>query len=68
MVINFSILLGCPVFAAKVNVVHGWPAQQGEAFEKIVNAFMVKHPDIEVIVEVCRAGPPGLFSHPTGGG
>ena len=77
MVINFSIFLATSVFAAKVNVVHGWPAQQGEAFEKIVNAFKVKHPDIEVIVEVvgrdrpaylatrlAAGNPPDLTLHP----
>jgi ABC-type glycerol-3-phosphate transport system substrate-binding protein len=50
--IYFPVFLATSVFAAKVNMVYGWPAQQGEAFEKIVNAFMVKHPDLEVIVEV----------------
>jgi alpha-glucoside transport system substrate-binding protein len=73
----FAVFLATSVFAAKVNVVHGWPAQQGEAFEKIVNAFMVKHPDIEVIVEVigrdrpaylatrlAAGNPPDLTPHP----
>jgi alpha-glucoside transport system substrate-binding protein len=77
VIINFPIFLATSVFAAKVNVVHGWPAQQGEAFEKIVNAFMVKHPDIEVIVEVigrdrpaylatrlAAGNPPDLTPHP----
>ncbi|MGD8522164.1 MAG: extracellular solute-binding protein, partial [Desulfobacterales bacterium] len=75
--INFAIFLTTSVFAAKVNVVHGWPAQQGEAFEKVVNAFRRKHPDIEVIVEVvgrdrpaylatrlAAGNPPDLTPHP----
>ena len=77
IVINFAILLATSVFAAKVNVVHGWPAQQGEAFEKIVKAFKVQHPDIEVIIEVvgrdrpaylatrlAAGNPPDLTPHP----
>jgi len=75
--INFSIFIATSVFATKVNVMHGWPAQQGEAFKKIVNAFMVKRPDIEVIVEVvgrdrpaylatrlAAGNPPDLTPHP----
>jgi hypothetical protein len=54
-VIYFSIVSSAFVFAANVNVVHGWPAQQGEAFEKVVNAFKGKHPDIEVIVDELQA-------------
>lgn len=63
--------------ASKVTVMHGWPAQQGVAFEKIVNAFRSKHPDIEVIVEVvgrdrpaflaarlAAGNPPDLTPHP----
>jgi ABC-type glycerol-3-phosphate transport system substrate-binding protein len=52
VVLNFAVLYAMSGFAAKVNVVHGWPAQQGEAFEKIVKAFKVQNPDIEVIIEV----------------
>jgi alpha-glucoside transport system substrate-binding protein len=77
LVVNFSIFFDTFVFAAKVNVVHGWPAQQGEAFEKVVNAFKEKNPDIEVIVEVvgrdrpaylasrlAAGNPPDLTPHP----
>ena len=77
VVINLTIFPATSVFAAKVNVVHGWPAQEGEAFEKIVNAFMVKRPDIDVIVEVvgrdrpaylatrlAAGNPPDLTPHP----
>jgi alpha-glucoside transport system substrate-binding protein len=79
----FCISLSVLVFVApsaladKVNVMHGWPAQQGEAFEKIVNVFRGKHPDIEVIVEVvgrdrpaylatrlAAGNPPDLTPHP----
>jgi alpha-glucoside transport system substrate-binding protein len=75
--LNVSILLGSAVHATEVNVMHGWPAQQGEAFEKIVKAFKVKHPDIKVIVEVvgrdrpaylatrlAAGNPPDLTPHP----
>jgi alpha-glucoside transport system substrate-binding protein len=75
--INLAVSLSSSVFAAKVDVVHGWPAQQGEAFEKIVAAFMAEHPDIEVIVEVigrdrpaylatrlAAGNPPDLTPHP----
>jgi alpha-glucoside transport system substrate-binding protein len=77
VVINFPIFFATSVFAAKVNVVHGWPAQQGEAFEKIVKVYMGKHPEIEVIVEVvgrdrpaylatrlAAGNPPDLTPHP----
>ncbi len=77
VVINHAIFLATPVFASKVTVMHGWPAQQGEAFEKIANAFMVKYPDIKVIVEVigrdrpaylatrlAAGNPPDLTPHP----
>jgi len=77
VVISFPIFLATSVFAAKVTVMHGWPAQQGDAFGKIVNAFMVKHPAIEVIVEVigrdrpaylatrlAAGNPPDLTLHP----
>jgi alpha-glucoside transport system substrate-binding protein len=77
VVINFAILQTTAAIAAEVNVVHGWPAQQGETFVKIVNAFMAKNPDIKVIVEVvgrdrpaylatrlAAGNPPDLTPHP----
>ena len=60
--IYIPIFLATSVFAAEVTVMHGWPAQQGEAFEKIVNAFMVKHPDVEVIVEVVGRDRPAYLA------
>jgi alpha-glucoside transport system substrate-binding protein len=75
--LNVFVFAVTPVRANKVNVMHGWPAQQGEAFKKIVNVFMVKHPDIKVIVEVvgrdrpaylatrlAAGNPPDLTPHP----
>ena len=56
------IYLAVSVSAAEVTVMHGWPAQQGEAFEKIVNAFMVKHPDVKVIVEVVGRDRPAYLA------
>jgi len=60
--IYIPIFLAASVFAAEVTVMHGWPAQQGETFEKIVNAFMVKHPDVEVIVEVVGRDRPAYLA------
>jgi len=75
--LNVFVFLATSARASKVNVVHGWPAQQAEAFEKIVNVFMGKHPDIEVIIEVvgrdrpaylatrlAAGNPPDLTPHP----
>jgi len=75
--LNVFVFLATSARASKVNVVHGWPAQQAEAFEKIVNVFMDKHPDIEVIIEVvgrdrpaylatrlAAGNPPDLTPHP----
>ena len=77
VVLNCVIFFATPVFASKVTVMHGWPAQQGEAFEKIANTFMDRHPDIKVIVEVigrdrpaylatrlAAGNPPDLTPHP----
>jgi alpha-glucoside transport system substrate-binding protein len=77
VVITCVIFFATPVFASEVTVMHGWPAQQGEAFEKIANAFMARHPDIKVIVEVigrdrpaylatrlAAGNPPDLTPHP----
>ena len=75
--LNVFVFLATSARASKVNVMHGWPAQQAEAFEKIVNVFMDKHPDIEVIIEVvgrdrpaylatrlAAGNPPDLTPHP----
>jgi len=75
--VNFSILLVTSVFAKEVKVMHGWPAQQGEVFEKIAKTFMGKHPDVEVIIEIvgrdrpaylatrlAAGNPPDLTPHP----
>ncbi|MBW1699514.1 MAG: carbohydrate ABC transporter substrate-binding protein [Deltaproteobacteria bacterium] len=74
----FTITCFCARAHAKtVRVMHGWPAQQADAFNKIVKAFKIKHPDIEVIVEVvgrdrpavlatrlAAGNPPDLTPHP----
>jgi alpha-glucoside transport system substrate-binding protein len=75
--LGVGVFLSSPVFASKVSVMHGWPAQQGEAFDKIVKEFMAGHPDIEVVVEVigrdrpaflatrlAAGNPPDLTPHP----
>ena len=71
------VLFHGPVYGASVTVMHGWPAQQGEAFNKIVKVFEKKHPNIEVVVEVvgrdrpavlaarlAAGNPPDLTPHP----
>ncbi|UCF91563.1 MAG: carbohydrate ABC transporter substrate-binding protein [Desulfobacterales bacterium] len=75
--INFTIFSATSAPASEVTVMHGWPAQQGAAFEKIVRAFMHEHPGVEVIVEVvgrdrpaflatrlAAGNPPDLTPHP----
>lgn len=51
-----------PAYAGEVNVLHGWPAQQGEAFKKIVKAFEAKNPDIKVVVEVIGRNRPAILA------
>jgi len=51
-----------PAGAAEVHVMHGWPAQQGRAFKKIVAAFEAEHPDIQVIVEVVGRDRPAILA------
>ena len=76
-VLSFTIFSATSGSANEVSVMHGWPAQQGAAFEKIVKAFMIKHPEIKVIVEVvgrdrpaflatrlAAGNPPDLTPHP----
>jgi alpha-glucoside transport system substrate-binding protein len=41
---------------------HGWPAQQGEAFNKIVAAFKEKHPAVDVVVEVVGRNRPAVLA------
>ena len=47
---------------SKVNVMHGWPAQQSEAFEKIVKAFESQNPDVEVVIEVVGRDRPAILA------
>lgn len=64
----FHLLLGAllwisqPAHAATVRVMHGWPAQQGEAFAEIVKAFEAQHPDIKVMVEVVGRNRPAVLA------
>ncbi|HIJ56598.1 MAG TPA: extracellular solute-binding protein, partial [Deltaproteobacteria bacterium] len=57
-----TVLLFGVASGASVSVMHGWPAQQGEAFNKIVSVFEKKHPDIEVIVEVVGRDRPAVLA------
>ena len=57
-----TVLLCGVASGASVNVMHGWPAQQGEAFNKIVKVFEKKHPDIEVVVEVVGRDRPAVLA------
>ena len=57
-----TVLLGGVAFGAPVNVLHGWPAQQGEAFNKIVKVFEEKYPDIQVVVEVVGRDRPAVLA------
>lgn len=63
--------------ARTVSVMHGWPAQQAEAFQEIVEVFEARNPDIDVVVEVvgrdrpavlatrlAAGNPPDLTPHP----
>jgi len=47
---------------ASVTVMHGWPAQQGEAFRKIVAAFKKKYPETDVVVEVVGRNRPAVLA------
>ena len=47
---------------ASVTVMHGWPAQQGDTFNKIVAAFEKNHPNIEVVVEVVGRDRPAVLA------
>ncbi len=55
VVLGLIVLFATPVVAEQVSVMHGWPAQQGEAFDNIVEAFEDKHKHIDVVVEVVVA-------------
>jgi alpha-glucoside transport system substrate-binding protein len=57
-----TLLLWGLAFGDTVNVMHGWPAQQGEAFNKIVRAFEKRHPDIKVAVEVVGRDRPAVLA------
>ena len=56
------LLFNAPAFAGSVNIMHGWPAQQGEAFKKIVKRFEQKHPDIDIVVEVVGRDRPAVLA------
>ena len=45
-----------------IHVMHGWPAQQGDAFRKIVKSFEAKHPEMEVIVEIVGRDRPAILA------
>jgi alpha-glucoside transport system substrate-binding protein len=51
-----------PAGAENVHVMHGWPAQQGDAFRKIVDAFERKHPNIHVVVEIVGRDRPAVLA------
>jgi len=57
-----AAFVGVSVFAAEVHVMHGWPAQQGETFKKIVASFEAAHPDIDVVVEVVGRDRPAILA------
>ena len=57
-----AVLLCGVASGASVNIMHGWPAQQGEAFNRIVKVFEKKHPDIEVVVEVVGRDRPAVLA------
>jgi alpha-glucoside transport system substrate-binding protein len=59
------ITLALPVHAAQglqVSVMHGWPAQQGDAFEQIIQAFEARHPEIDVQAEVVGRDRPAVLA------
>jgi alpha-glucoside transport system substrate-binding protein len=56
------VFINTAVLAKEVHVMHGWPAQQGDAFRKIVTAFETKHPDIDIIVEVVGRDRPAILA------
>jgi alpha-glucoside transport system substrate-binding protein len=57
-----NTLICISIFAEEVHIMHGWPAQQGDAFQKIVNAFEAKHPRIQVVVEVVGRDRPAILA------
>jgi alpha-glucoside transport system substrate-binding protein len=54
--------LNISAYAATIRVMHGWPAQQGDAFRKIVDAFETKYPDMQVIVEIVGRDRPAILA------
>ena len=62
-----AVLLCGVASGASVNIMHGWPAQQGEVFNRIVKVFEKKHPDIEVVVEVVGRDRPAVLAARAGG-
>jgi len=65
LVVSLLLLIGSvAVFGEQkvVRVMHGWPAQQGEAFDKVVAAFKAAHPDIDVVVEVVGRDRPAILA------
>jgi alpha-glucoside transport system substrate-binding protein len=73
-----ALVMTCATaYGAKVTVMHGWPAQQGDAFKKIAEAFESENSDIKVVVEVvgrdrsailatriAAGNPPDMTPHP----
>jgi len=57
-----AIFISTIVYSKEVHIMHGWPAQQGAAFQKIADTFEAGHPDIEVTIEVVGRNRPAVLA------